>query len=947
MPVSQRRFRRNATTMESLETRQLLAAAVSGTEVLAQFKDADGLNQVGSFLRAHRTSGLHQYVSMTGSKQLFASGGSSTVQVALRGGVSVNGAIKALAKLPGVKWVAPNYLYSRAKGELSPNDPRYAQQTGQLDVIKASQAWDTTTGSGVVVAVLDDGVDIDHQDLATNIWRNAGEIAGNNLDDDNNGYVDDVNGWDFGSSDNNPRPVLDQQYNFVNSHGTLVASIIGAAINNNLGIAGIAGSVKIMPVRFTGYGVTVTSANIAQSLAYAANNGAKVINVSFSIDPYMNDAAFAAATDHAYSKGCLWINSAGNSNVENPPRVALEKALFLANTDNADVRYETSNFGDGVDISAPGVDLMGATPGNGYDMALGTSFSAAVASGVAALIWSAHPTWSRDQVAAQLIGTADNIDAKNPTFIGKLGSGRINALRGVTEVLAAPRVRGLKGIAAGATVSVPTNTLSLHLKSVLNASTVTASAFELRFAGSDGLFNTNDTIIPLTQTNVYAVGTNLLKFTLPSELLNGKYRFTAKGAIKDPFNKSLDGNGDGTAGDDYVVDFSVAAAPAAPTGLTAVLPSYSQTEAELTWVDNATNETGFIIERSQSSSFAVIDRSFTPPANATRYNDWGLQQGTTYYYRVKAVGVNGASGPSNTASLLVPLPPPGIPTAPGTLTAVTPTYSLTEAELSWADRSSNETGFVIERSTSSTFATIDKTLTAGPGSTRYNDWGLTAGQAYYYRVKAINGAESSTWSNTASVGVAPVAPSAPTTLAVIAVAGDTTAAKVSWIDTSTNETTFELQRSTTTTFTAATTTTITVATNAVTHIDIGLAAGKSYYYRVRAVNSVGNSAYSNTGTFVTPAATVPTAPTGLTALVVAGDGKSVRLTWIDTSNNETRFELVRATSIISQTTITLPANSTSHVDTGLKKGTTYYYMIRASNSVGDSSYSPIVSFKAQ
>ncbi len=937
------------TIVESLETRQLLSAAVSSTEILANLSSTKGLDVISSYLKKNPSAGLNQYLSGK-NKSLFTSDGTSTIQLSITAGKSINKALELIKKLPQVNWASPNYVYGRAKTEAVPNDPRYPNQTGQLDLIKAPQAWDTTTGTGVTIAVLDDGVDIDHEDLNANIWTNTGEIAGNAIDDDNNGYVDDVNGWDFGKSDNNPRPDLNTQYNFIDSHGTTVAGIAAGVINNNLGIAGVAGGAKIMPVRFTGSNVTVTSAGIASSIAYAANNGAKVINISFSIDPYQNDPAFFAATDLAYDKGCIWLNSAGNSNVENPPRTDITKAFFIANTNNSDVKVATSNYGSGIDLAAPGDELVGTVPGNLYDTAAGTSFSTAVTSGIAALIISAHPTWTRDQVAAQLVGSVDNIDALNPTYAGKLGAGRVNAFKAVSTTLAAPKLRGLVGITHGSVLTTVPSSFDLRTYDVLKASTVTSSNFELQYAGTDGVFNSGDVTIPLTLNTNYAYGTNILKLAPTGTLADGLYRFVAKSSITNPFDTALDGDGNGTAGDDYALQFTISAATAtvnAPSNLTAVIPSYSQTEGEITWTDNSDNELNFVIERSSTSSFATIDKVYTAIGNSVRYNDWGLSQGNTYYYRIKAVGVSGSSAYSNTAVLNIPLPPAGIPDAPSTLTATLSAYSQTEAVLQWNDNSNNETGFVIERSLVSSFATLDATFNAVPGSNQYYDWGLTAGQTYYYRIKAVNGTDSSAYSNTATFttpGGTITIPAAPSSLAAVAVSGSNTSIALSWEDNSGNETSFVLDRSTSSTF--ASITSFTLTANTTNYTDTGLSASTTYYYRLRASNTAGASANSNTATFTTPTApTAPAAPTTLAANTISGSTTSALLTWIDASSNETGFELQRATSaaFTTVTTINIAANATSYTDTGLTTGATYYYRLRAVNAVGPSTYTATAS----
>ncbi len=186
-----------------------------------------------------------------------------------------------------------------------------------------------------------------------------------------------------------------------------------------------------------------TSTVIFNSYKYATDNGAKIISTSYNIDSFAADPTFASALDYAYTRGVLHFNSAGNNSQLNPPRQAFDQLVFVASTESNDAKSSFSNYGYGTDISAPGGAIYATLPGDTYGTMSGTSMSTPNAAAVAALIWSAHPTWTRDQVAAQIMGTADNIDAVNPSYAGNLGSGRANAFRAVTESIVAPRFKGL------------------------------------------------------------------------------------------------------------------------------------------------------------------------------------------------------------------------------------------------------------------------------------------------------------------------------------------------------------------------------------------------------------------------------------------------------------------------------------------------------------------------
>lgn len=464
-------------------------------------------------------------------------------------------AAAALAGLPGVSWAAPNRVYPGDPRELTPNDPSFTLQYAH-QLMQTPAAWDVSTGEGVVIAVTDDGIPVNHPDLAANIWVNSGEIAGNTIDDDGNGYVDDINGWDVLDNDGDLTPLPGDR------HGTHVAGIAAARLNNAEGVAGVAGRARLMMVRFYGTNQPWTSIMVAEALRYAADNGARIINTSYNIDGLVGDPIATAGFDYAYQKGVLLINSAGNTNTRNPLRQAFTQTLLVAATDSADRKWGNSNVGSGIDLAAPGVSVYATFPG-GYGYNTGTSMAAPQAAGVAALIWAAHPDWTRDQVAAQLLGTADAIDAQNPAFVGLLGAGRLNAARAVTETLAAPRLTPLDLPPEGATITTAqTMTFTFGVPDVLDAATVITGSFELRGVGPDGLFDTNDDlVVPLHLTDglPYRVGTNRVSVQ-SGVLVPDRYRLTARSGVnglRDPFGTALDGNGDRVPGDAFVRTFSV------------------------------------------------------------------------------------------------------------------------------------------------------------------------------------------------------------------------------------------------------------------------------------------------------------------------------------------------------------------------------------------------------
>jgi len=363
-------------------------------------------------------------------------------------------------------------------------------------------------------------------------------------------------------------------------------------------------------------------------------------------------------------------------------------------------------------------------------------------------------------------------------------------------------------------------------------------------------------------------------------------------------------------------------APAAPSGLTAT--AATSTSINLTWVRNSTNETGFKIERALGTG--AFSQVATAGAGATTYTDTGLTANTSYSYRVRATNSGGDSAYSNTATATTQAAGP--PLAPSGLSATT-SFS-TSMTLTWTDNSTNETSFKIERALGA--GAFSQVATVGAGVITYTDTGLSANTTYSYRVRASNGAGDSAYSNTATATTLPAVPAAPSGL--VATAASSSAINLSWVSNSTNETSFKIERAL---GAGAFSQVGTVGAGVTTYADSGLTAGTTYSYRVRASNSGGDSAYSNTAT-ATTTVTAPAAPTGLVA--TAASSTAINLTWVSNSTNETSFKIERALGAGAFSQVgTVGAGVTSYADSGLTAGTTYSYRVRASNSAGDSAYS--------
>lgn len=323
------------------------------------------------------------------------------------------------------------------KTTLTPNDPIFngSNQWG-LFQIDATSAWNVGTGdANVVVAIVDDAVEITHPDLAPVIWTNSGEIAGNGIDDDGNGYIDDVNGWDvsgtqYANGDTDPNP--DSPVSAYD-HGTHVAGIAGAATDNNAGIASIGFGVSLMAVKSTNSASAVTHGY--EGVVYAVENGADVVNMSWggpgSSTTYQN------IMNWAYGQGSVLIAAAGNDNVSSQfYPAAYNNVISVASTTTGDAKSGFSNYGSWIDISAPGSAIYSTVPNSGYQIKQGTSMSSPMVAGLAGLLKSLNPGLPPADIESCILSTADNIDAANPSYVGDLGAGRINAFAAMNCVYA-------------------------------------------------------------------------------------------------------------------------------------------------------------------------------------------------------------------------------------------------------------------------------------------------------------------------------------------------------------------------------------------------------------------------------------------------------------------------------------------------------------------------------
>ncbi len=301
------------------------------------------------------------------------------------------------------------------------NDAFFGRQW-QLSKVGIDRVWDITTGSDLIVAVIDTGVDLNHADLADKFWANPGEVPNNNIDDDNNGYTDDYLGYDFVDHDSTPQDL--------HGHGTGIASIIAARSNNGVGISGINWQARIMALRALNSIGGGDFETVATAIRYAADNGARVINMSFG--SFSDMSVLASAIDYATSRNVVIVAAVGNnstSTIYYP--AAYPQVVAVSSLSRTDQLSGFSNYGSGVDIAAPGehipvADISSSAP-SVYAEGAGSSFAAAVVTGTVSLMLAKNPALTPAQVETILKLTADDLSDSV-----RFGAGRVNAYRAVT-----------------------------------------------------------------------------------------------------------------------------------------------------------------------------------------------------------------------------------------------------------------------------------------------------------------------------------------------------------------------------------------------------------------------------------------------------------------------------------------------------------------------------------
>jgi len=639
----------------------------------------------------------------------------------------IDQAIQMLQALPFVEYAEPDYVVHAIA---QPNDSFVGLQwgvnntgqsirgtSGTTDAdIDGFEAWDTrTNASGVIVAVIDTGTQWDHPDLDDNIWSNNGEIAGNGIDDDNNGYIDDVRGWDFYGNDNNPTDT--------EGHGTHTAGTVGAEGNNGIGVAGVAWDVQIMPLRFLGPNGGSTSDAIA-ALNYAVDNGARISNNSWGgggFSTAMRDAiASASSANH------LFVAASGNDgvNTDNSPHYPSsysdDSIISVAATDNRDQMASFSNYGsNSVDIGAPGVDIASTYTGNGYVWNSGTSMAAPHVAGAAAILLAHNPSWSYTQLRDRLLSTARGT----------------NAMNGVTTTGGVLNLDAALDGGGGPANTAPT----ANIGTPSNGSTYTQGD-SVTFSGSasDNEDGNISALLVWTSSRDGQIG-NGASFST-SSLSVGNHTITA----------SVDDSG-GLSDSDAV---SIAVESSQPTN-TAPTANIGSPSNGSTYTDGDTvsfsgsasdNEDGNI-----SSSLVWTSSRDGQIGNGASFSTSSLSVGS--HTITASVSDSGGLSDSDAINITVEsgtpvVTPPATPGRPSVSNLGGGTVNV-----SWSDNSDNETTFEVRReervgrryTNTTTVGTVGanvNSLVDNPGNGRFR-----------YSVRAVNSAGASSWSSWRSVRV--------------------------------------------------------------------------------------------------------------------------------------------------------------------------------------------------
>ena len=594
--------------------------------VLVRFAAGTNGNERAEAMRAAHASHARTLMASARLEQLY-----------LIAGRPVEAALNALSRLPFVESAEADFVVRAVTNDqfygllyaINNTGQVVASQSGTFDAdMDVAEAWSLSIGDpDLVIAVIDDGVEYTHPDINDQMWVNPGEVV-DGVDNDGNGYVDDIFGYDFYSNDSDPYD--DNNINTEQGgHGTHVAGTICAEGNNSIGIVGVVQQCRIMALRFLGPRGGYTSDAIS-AVNYAVGKGVRLSNNSWGGGGY--SMSLYSAIQSAGNQGHLFLAAAGNDGIDvdnttphYPSSYDLPNIVSVAATDNRDQLASFSNFGvNSVDVAAPGVDIASSAWGSYYFFS-GTSMATPNVTGVAALILSQNPGFSYAQVRDRLLQTARPV----PGLSGKVATGGVvNALAALSVTPPEPPPAAPSNLAAQAT-----GTNSIALTFTDNASDEDGFKVYRSAAGADfSLLTTLSADTTAHTDEGLSAGTSYT------------YEVTA-------FNTAGESAASNTA--TATTDTEPVTLPSAPSALSAQATSFDT--VVLNFTDNADNEDGFEISRSVAgAAFSVLT---TLDADVTSFADSGLEAETAYAYRVLAFNAAGDSATSNQATATTPAAP--------------------------------------------------------------------------------------------------------------------------------------------------------------------------------------------------------------------------------------------------------------------------------------------------
>ena len=758
--------------------------------------------------------------------QALGASGARPVEV-LSVAIPVADAIALLEQDDRVLIAEPNWIY---RHQATSNDPRFLDGTlwgmyGDASTpanpfgSQASETWARghTGSSTVYVAVIDEGIDFNHPDLAANIWTNPFDPV-NGIDDDGNGRIDDIHGWDFFSNDSSVFDGADDD------HGTHVAGTIGAVGGNGIGVAGVNWNVKLIAAKFLGPSGGSTSAAVA-ALDYIIDlktrHGLNIVATSNSWGGGGYSQALHSAIIRAAKAGILFVAAAGNSNLNNDSSphypsnyntsvgTATESAasydavISVASITSTGAKSGFSNFGaTTVDLAAPGSAIWSTTPNNTYSSFSGTSMATPHVSGAVALYKSVFPSATASDIRTAILGAA----LPTPSMAGiTVTGGRLNAGDIGLSVPAA----FVKSNPVNGSSNQP---LSLNLVWV---PALGADAYEYCYDTSNN--STCDTgWISSGSTTSAAV----------SALGPATTYFWQVRARNDVGTTIADGGA-------WWSFATVDVPPAAPGGLTAT--PVSPTQINLGWTENASDETSVRVERSLDGMSWTEIASLA--ANTIAHGSTALTCNTLYHYRVRVhrSGDNQFSSYAGPQTATTQACPP--PAAPSGLTANP--VSPTQINLGWTENASDETSIRVERSLNGTSWTEIASLAAN--TIAHGSVALTCNTLYHYRVRVHRSGDNQfsayAGPQTAMTHACPP-PAAPSGLTATPVSA--TQINLAWTDNASDETSMRVERS----LDGAGWTEITsLAASTIAHSSTPLTCNTLYHYRVR-VHRSGDNQFS-------------------------------------------------------------------------------------------------------